>query len=275
MSKTKNGASTKEAHAYTPGLKAKKRVITQETRLLSIPGEVFVKVGDKVDYDTIIVRAFVSGIPIIIKAHQLLGVTPDVLPVFMLKKQGENVEKGEIIAKYAPFWGLIKRIINSPATGVIESISDETGQIIIREPPIPVTKNAFIPGEIIEIIPERGVVVETEGAYMQGIFGLGGERHGQLHLVAKSPEDILTEKEILPEHKGKILVGGSLVTLDALKKASELGVNGIIIGGINGVTINEFLGYEIGIEANTILSWYDTLGKKNWNPCGLWLRHRS
>jgi len=247
MTETKIETSVKEAHAYTPGLKVKKRVKTLKTRLLPIPGEVFVKTGDTVDYETIIARASVPGTPTIIKACQLLNVNAEDLPAFMLKKVGEKVEKGEIIAKYSPFWGLINRTVTCPVTGVIESISDDTGQVIVREPPIPVDKKAYIPGKITEVIPQLGVVIETDGAYIQGIFGLGGEKHGKLSLVVNSPDDILTEKEILQEHKGKIIVGGSMVSLNALKKALELGVNGIIVGGINGITINEFLGYEIGV----------------------------
>jgi len=58
---------------------------------------------------------------------------------------------------------------------------------------------------------------------------------------------MLTAEKLKPEHKGKILVGGSLATLESLKKAEELGVKGIIVGGIQGVDISDFLGYEIGV----------------------------
>ena len=65
--------------------------------------------------------------------------------------------------------------------------------------------------------------------------------------MVDSNEDILTADKILAEHKGKIIVGGSLVTLEAFKKAEELGVNGIIVGGIKGVDLKEILGFEIGV----------------------------
>ncbi|MEO0134145.1 MAG: hypothetical protein ABIK72_05265, partial [candidate division WOR-3 bacterium] len=40
---------------------------------------------------------------------------------------------------------------------------------------------------------------------------------------------------------------GSLVTLEALKKAREVGVRGIVVGGIEDETIKNFLGYDIGV----------------------------
>lgn len=247
MPKIRAETSTKEAHAYTPGLKVKKRINVSKTRILPIPGEVLVKKGDVVDYDTIVARATIPGNPTIIKASQLLNIEPENLPPFMLKKEGDRVEKGEIIAKYTPFWGLIKKFICSPVEGVIESISDETGQIIVREPPIPVEINAYIPGKIVEILPNIGVVIETNAAYIQGIFGLGAERHGKLRIAVDSNHDTLTEEKILSDYKGEIIVGGSLATLEALKKAQELEVKGIIVGGIQGIDIDKFLGYEIGV----------------------------
>ena len=239
--------STREAHAYTPGLKVKRGITVSKTRLLPIAGEVLVKKGNTVDFDTIVARASVPGKPNIIKAYQLLGIAPENLPAFMVKEVGDKIEEGEIIAKYTPFWGLIKRYVNSPSDGVIEAISDVTGQVIVREPPTPVEINAYIPGKVTEILPERGVVIESRGVFFQGIFGLGGERHGKLLFVTESQDDILAEDSIKPDYKEKIIVGGSLATLDALRKAGELGVKGIIVGGIMGVDISDFLGYEIGV----------------------------
>lgn len=239
--------STREAHAYTPGLKVKSGITVSKTRLLPIPGEVLVEKGNTVDFDTIVARAAVPGKPTIIKAYQLLNIAPENLPAFMVKKVGDKVEEGEIIAKYTPFWGLIKKYVNSPSDGVIEGISDVTGQVIVREPPTPVEINAYIPGKVTEILPERGVVIESRGVFFQGIFGLGGERHGKLLFAAESQEDILAENSLKPDYKGKIIVGGSLATLDALRRAGELGVKGIIVGGIMGVDISDFLGYEIGV----------------------------
>jgi hypothetical protein len=47
--------------------------------------------------------------------------------------------------------------------------------------------------------------------------------------------------------KDKVVVGGSLVTLDAIKKASEVGVAGLVAGGIIDKDMIGFLGYDIGV----------------------------
>jgi hypothetical protein len=236
-----------EAHAYTPGLKVKRSTKVTKQRLLPIPGDVLLKEGDKVDFETIVARAKVPGKPNIIRAADLLNIQAENLPAFMLKKEGDIVEEGEIIAKYTPLFGLIKRFVRSPVKGIIESVSDMTGQIVIREPPESVEVKSYIPGIVKKVIHNRGVIIETEAAFIQGIFGIGGERHGEICFLCDSPEEILTEEKIDDSLKGKIIVGGSLATLDSLIKASQIGVVGIIVGGIKGVDLKKYLGYEIGV----------------------------
>ncbi len=239
--------STKEAYAYTPGLKVKRCIEITKTRTLPITGEVLVKEGSKVDFKSIVARANVPGKPSVVKAYQIINVAPENLPPFMVKDVGDAVEEGEIIAKYTPFWGLIKKFVHSPTDGVIESISDITGQVIIREPPTPVEVDAYLKGEVTDTFEERGIVITANGCLIQGIFGVGGENHGKLKMVAKSPDEQLTADKITEDLKGMIVVGGGLVTIDALRKAQELGVKGIIAGGIRGGEISTYLGYEIGV----------------------------
>ena len=90
------------ALAYTPGLKVKKETIVQKMRRLPITGEVLVKKGETVDFDTIVARTKVSGDVETIRASQILGIEADdveTLGQYMLKKVGDKVNKGEIIAK--------------------------------------------------------------------------------------------------------------------------------------------------------------------------------
>jgi hypothetical protein len=236
-----------EAHAYTPGLKVKKVMKVDKMRRLPILGEVFPKVDDKVKYDEIIARTEISGDPEIVKVGMILGVDPDDVPRYMSKKLGEKVEEGELIAYYTAFFGLMKKRVESPIKGTVESISDVTGQVILRGSPIPVEIDAYIPGTVIQVMNREGAVIETNAAFIQGIFGIGGETHGDIHVVVKSNEDLLEANMITSEHKGKVLIGGNLVTLDALRKAAELGVSAVVSGGIRHQDLTTFIGEEIGV----------------------------
>lgn len=236
-----------QTYAYTPGLKIKESMVVSKFRRLPIPGEVLVKMGDEIRPDTIVAETLLPGDPVIVPAMMKLGITPEGLPSCMLVNVGDHVNEGEILARYSMFFGLINRELPSPISGTVEVVSELTGQLIMRGKDIPVRVDAYIPGKIIEVVPEEGVVVETTGAFIQGIFGIGGERQGKLRVAVEGPGSPLTSELFSSEDKGKVIIGGGLLTLDALRKAVDLGVSGIIVGGIDSGDLMEFMGAGIGV----------------------------
>ena len=235
------------AHAYTPGLKVTEGMTIQKERRLPLEGEVLVEAGVTVKAEDVVAKADLPGNVQLLNVANLLSVPPEEVVEYMLKSVGEAVSEDEIIATTKGLFGLFKSQARSPINGTIEAVSDVTGQVILREPPVPVEVKAYTDGTVTETVPNEGVTVETYGTYIQGIFGVGGETVGNLTVVAESPSDALTADQIQSEHRDKILVGGSLVTTDAIQKAIQNGVEGIIAGGIDDADLRELLGYELGV----------------------------
>lgn len=235
------------AHAYTPGLKVKRFTIVSKTRRLPIPGEVVVKEGDTVRHDQVVAKTQVPGEVHLINVANTLGVDPEETSQFMLKQLKDPVTKNEVIAKRSSFFGLFKSFVRSPIEGTVELISDVTGQIALREAYVPVEIKAYIPGKVVQIMPREGVTIRTPAAMVQGIFGVGGEAHAELKMIAKSPEEVLTADMIDSSCANKVLVGGSLVTGEALEKAAKTGVKALVVGGVEDEDLIKFLGYEIGV----------------------------
>lgn len=234
------------SYAYTPGLKVMKNTIVRKSRILPVPGEVLVREGDSILGETIVARTYVPGEVIMMPMFYLLGVEPEELPGVMLKKEGDFVKKDEVIAISKWMFGLFRNECKANTTGTIELISDATGQIAIREPPVPLNMTAYISGRVVEVIPNFEAVIETPAAFVQGIFGIGGERQGELMTIA-APDEALTTDHIDKGCARKILVGGSLVTSEVLKKAADEGVKGIVTGGMLRKDLDRFLGYDIGV----------------------------
>lgn len=235
------------AHAYTPGLKVTEGIIIQKERRLPLEGEVVVETGSDVKAEDVVAKADLPGNVQLVNIANLLSVTPNEIEENMLKTNGDSVAKDEIIASTKGLFGLFKSHARSPIDGVIESISDVTGQVILREPPIPVEVKAYLDGKISETVPNEGVTVETYGTYIQGIFGVGGETIGNLVVVVNEPNEILTSEHILSEHRDQILVVGSLVSNETIMKAVDMGVKGLIAGGIDDADLRKLLGYELGV----------------------------
>jgi len=234
-------------HAYTPGLKVTQRALITKKRILPLKGDVLAKVGDKVKPDTVVARTLLPGNVEPINVANILGIPPEDIMHHMLRKEGEKVNEGEVIAKSKSFFGLFSSECKSKAEGSVESISSITGQVLIRGNPIPVEIKAYLEGEVMEVFEKEGVAVSTWGSFIQGIFGIGGETHGEIKVVTKDNTEVLTDKLIDKDCAGKVVVGGSLVTADALKKAIKLGAKGVVAGGFDDKDLRGFLGYDLGV----------------------------
>jgi hypothetical protein len=235
------------AHAYTPGLLVTPRMRHRVRRVLPISGDVLVAQGQHVQAEDIVARTFMPGDVIPVNLANQLSLSPDEVPNSLLKKPGEAVTKGEPLARTKGLFGLFKSEYASPATGTVESVSEVTGQLMLRGEPIPVQVRGYLTGEVVEVLPGEGVVIEAEAAFIQGIFGIGGEAFGMLHRVCSSPEEDLTAERITEECCGKVVIGGRRIHQDAVQKAVKLGVSAVVAGGIDDADLKAMLGYDLGV----------------------------
>jgi hypothetical protein len=235
------------AYAFTPGLRVTKSAVIRKRRLLPIKGEVLVGKGETVRAEQVVARTDLPGDVETVNVINKLGIDREDVFEYMLKKEGEQVKKGEPIAESKPFIRWFKATCTSPVDGVVEKISDVTGQVLIRQKPRPVEISAYIDGKVVEVFEGEGVAVETCCAFIQGIFGVGKEKAGEILIAAASPDEILDADKTPADCRGKIVVGGSLVTREAIAAANKGGAVGIVAGGMHAKTLNEILGYDLGV----------------------------
>jgi hypothetical protein len=206
-----------------------------------------VKVGDRVRSDQAVARAELPGKVYPVNLANQLSIAPDEIKEYLVKKEGDEVEKDEILAENKPLIKWFKTEIRSPVSGTIESLSEVTGQVLLREPPRLLNLLAYIDGTIVETIPRQGVVVESACSLVQGIFGIGGEAWGELLVAVASPDEPLVPGHLKPEMKGKIVVGGSFLSAEAMSRAKALGIAGLVVGGIHDKDLRALLGYDLGV----------------------------
>jgi hypothetical protein len=235
------------AQAYSPGLTVTKSIVLKKDRILPLKGKVLVKKGDKVKAEDVVAETLLPGKVVPFNLANKLGVPAEMLEQYLKVKAGDELKKGQVMAETNGFFGLFKTAIKSPLDGEIENISKLTGQMLLREPKIPIQVKAFIDGIVVEVVKEEGVIIENKSAYIQGIFGLSGERSGEIKMLASTPEEIIEPSKIDDSCKDKVIVCGALVSYEAIKKAQKIGVSGIISGGIDDKDLKKLLGYNIGV----------------------------
>ncbi|HZO90314.1 MAG TPA: hypothetical protein VFB38_18455, partial [Chthonomonadaceae bacterium] len=174
--------------AYTPGLKVSPHTTIEKLRRLPLKGTVLAKEGQVVAPDTVVARTELPGIMQTIKLAERMGIEPSDVPGVLRVREGDPVQVGDVLAESKGLFGRFFRSeFRSPVRGTVELISPATGHIGIREAPTPVERDAYIRGTVTQVIPEEGVVITCEGALAQGIFGVGGERRGEIAVVVSGP----------------------------------------------------------------------------------------
>lgn len=235
------------AQAYSPGLTVTDSIVLRKERILPLKGNVLVKKGDKVKADDFVAETLLPGKVVPFNLANKLGVDPKFMTDYIKIKEGDQLKKGSVLAETKGFFGLFKSIVKSPIEGEVESISTLTGQLLLREPRIPIQVRAFMDGLVVKVMENEGVVIENKSSYIQGIFGLGGETNGEIKVLADSPDAVLDAAKIDESCKNKIIVCGAIAPLSIIKKAQKIGVAGIITGGIDDQDLKDLLGYDIGV----------------------------
>jgi hypothetical protein len=203
-------------------------------RFLPVGGEVLVEPGQVVEPRAVVARAELPGAPCPVSASAALGVARAELREHVVVGVGETVTEGQVVARSRSLFGLLTNEVRAPVNGVLESISDTTGQLVIRAAPEPIELPAYVPGTVVEVEAGAGATIEAEVALVQGIFGLGGEAFGEAARVCRAADELFDIELVRDVHEDLVLIGGGRVTLAALERAREVGVSAVVTGSARG-----------------------------------------
>lgn len=156
-------------------------------------------------------------------------------------KPGDEIQLGRPIAYVDGGAGWI----TAPVSGTIEAI--DGNRIRIRKAYKPAVVTAYIPGTVVAVNPGESVTIETPAALIQGIFGIGGEFHGELVAAVNGPDDVLKPEHIKPEMKGKVVLGGAFAGYEALNAALRHDVVAVITGGARSADLSRLAGHDVGV----------------------------
>ena len=235
------------AKAYTPGLLVTRHKKHRIMRRLPISGDVRVKINDHVKAGDVVAETKLPGNVHPINLANQMSLPPADVVGCMLKAEGDTIALDEPLAQSKGMFGMFKNTVNSRFEGTVETISPVTGQVIVRGAPLPVQVQAYMSGQVVSVSEGEGCEVEADVAYVQGIFGVGGETQGCIRVVGTGHEQELTADLITDEMAGCIIVGGARMTVEAIRRAREVKAAGIISGGIDDQDLKELLGYDLGV----------------------------
>ncbi len=237
--------------AYTPALEVSAKTLVSKIRELPLLGTSLVKVGDRVEANTPVLSAELPGDLTILRIADRMGFGAEDIAKRLKVDVGAYVKKGELLCEITTFFGLFTTRLESTAEGVVEFFTEKNAHLGIRHEAIPLRVNAYIQGEVIAVEDGKQVTIETEASLIQGIFGVGGERHGRILCLDVRNDEVVSAEHVAAlggDAAGTVLFGGTRFSLAALRKSAELGVSAIVTGSIDAETLASYVGYEIGVS---------------------------
>ncbi|MGC9347046.1 MAG: hypothetical protein ACP5JG_02815 [Anaerolineae bacterium] len=201
--------------------------LVRVTRRLPRQGSVLVRPGDAVEPTQIVAQT--TDLPDfrIVDVAQELDVPVKKVSAYLKVKRGDTVSEGDVLAARV---GIGRRACRAPISGTI--VGSGRGRLLIEGEDVVIRLNALVPGYVVDAWPDEGVVIETAGGHIQGVWGNGQEAYGVLRLLVRSPRHPIRSKHINASSQGAILIGGSTIDQDAIEEAVEMQVRGIIVGSV-------------------------------------------
>ena len=206
-------------------------------RFLPAAGDVLVRADQHVDALEVVARAHVPAGHAIVDVGRYLGVPAPQADRYLTRKKGDEVKRGTVLAERRTTLGLQSRVARAPAAGTI--IATGEGRVIIETAHDTVELHAGIPGLVVNMTPGLGVVVETSGALIQGVWGTGGQDFGTMQVLSEENGQPLPAEAITVSHRGTIIVGGRGIDAEGLRRAREYHVKGIVLGSLRADLIEE------------------------------------
>lgn len=188
-------------------------------------GKALVAVGQKVaPGDPIFQREGVSRKSL--NLARLLKVKPHQVKNLLVKKIGEDITTGEIIAQKSSLFTNLK--IKSPISGLLEKLDSQTGSLTISSPDENLVTKASLAGSVKEIRKDndgnREIIIEVEGTEIEAKFGVGAKREGELIVLEAHGADLA---DLTCDLKDRVIAAASW-NLGTLNKADALGVASIL-----------------------------------------------
>jgi len=197
-------------------------------RMLPVKGHILVGIGARVNANDVVAEANQAGQHIILDIRRMLNIRRIEDAHQQIRyKPGEKVEKGDILAQLN---GIIPRVVRAPVDGKVKGIF--RGQIILETPGSKIELIAGISGSITEILPDRGLVIEADGALLQGVWGNGKTGVGMLVISATQLGDELTRANLDVSLRSAVVLAGHVALADTLAAAGELPVRGLVLASM-------------------------------------------
>lgn len=196
-------------------------------RVLPIAGNVTARVQQKVSANDVVAEAKWAREHVLLDVARLLNVSSAMAEKLIKCNVFDELP---VNAEIAVGKGMFAKSIRVPRAGRVVAVGG--GQVLMEVGETRIELRAGIPGTVVQILPNKGVVIQTAGGLIQGVWGNGRIDSGVLVNLADAPDSVLTPNRLDVSLRGSIILAGIVKDAEALEAAAELPARGLIISSI-------------------------------------------
>ena len=196
-------------------------------RVLPINGTVKVRLDQKVNPADVIAEASRPREHVLLDVGRALHLSPNAADKLIRCKVGDRLAAGTVIASRQ---GMSSKTVTVPWDGKV--VVTGAGQVLIQLGELRMELRAGFPGTVVQVIPDRGAVIQAAGALIQGVWGNGRMDTGILTNLAEQPDSVLTAGRFDVSLRGSVILAGQCRDAETLQAAAELPVRGLILASM-------------------------------------------
>lgn len=214
------------------------------------------KEGDTVAFGQVLTRED-SSTHVALSLGKLLHISPKDAPSVVKKKEGEQVERGEILAVKKGLFG--SKAIKAPIDGRVVRVDMGEGSLVLS--PMETDEAVVVSpvaGHVGRITDEQ-ISISFDGTIIFAKQGIGSMRKGQLYVFGREGEDV-SLSAITDRLAGSVVLSGYMPR-QVLEKAYGIGVSSVIVTKLSEGDFSYFEHHTILMPSLLVIATvdYDTL----------------
>ena len=196
-------------------------------RTLPVVGKVNAHLNQRVNPTDVIAEASYAREHVLLDVARTFGISANAADKLIKVNEGDRLTQGGLVAEMS---GIIPRSIKAPRAGRVMVAGG--GQVLMEAGDARIELRAGLPGTVIQVLNERGVVIRTAGALIQGTWGNGRIDNGLMTSLIDKQDAVLTADRLDVSLRGSVILGGHVRDVETLRVAAELPVRGLIISSL-------------------------------------------
>jgi hypothetical protein len=238
--------------------------------------EPWVAAGQSVEPGDVVATRRPPGEAVVLPIARTLRIPSERVGTALLVRPGALLAAGDLIAAAGT-----RREVRATAASIFIGWDGSNGTGLVAPLAAPAPIHAHVRGTV-ERVDEDHLEVAVDGVALGGVGGTGDAVHGELVMAVHEPADELRASAIDVDAGGRIVVGGSRTSAEALIRARAMGVAGIVLGGLLDKELRDFEAIqrrrrEVGsVDGSFGLLLLEGYGKVGFDP-GLfaWFRRQA